>query len=122
LIARAVRASTERGRGKVSIPVTIQQFVILSRDEAPDGGMAPIGSRADIVRDLSNLNTSPEKDGDLILWGPGIRIELPPDEDPVRQMLVTMIEEEIAWQVIVRLAKAMKWKILDPLTGRELSP
>ena len=60
-------------------------------------------------------------DGEDILYGPGIRIELPPGE-PITQMLMTIVEEEIAWQVIMRLAKGLRWKLLDPATGRELNP
>ena len=102
--------------------MTIHQFVILSREEASEEGMAPIGRREEIVKGLSRFNTAPERNGDDILYGPGIRIELPPNEDPIRQMLVTFEEEEIAWPVMVRLAKAFEWKVLDPLTGRELNP
>lgn len=96
--------------------------MILSRDEASDGEMPPIGPRSEIIRDLARFNTAPENDDDDTLYGPGVRLELPPDEDPVRQMLITFTEEEIAWLVLVRLAKEFQWKILDPLTGRELTP
>ena len=98
-----------------------QQFVILSRDEAPGEGLAPLGSRKEITSQLGPYNTAPETDDGDILYGPGIRIELPPS-DPVTQMLMTVTEEEIAWLVIMRLAKGMNWKLLDPATGRELSP
>jgi hypothetical protein len=102
--------------------VTLQQFVILSRDDASAGEMSPIGPRSEIICELARYNTAPERDGEDVLYGPGVRIELPPHEDPVRQMLITMEEEEIAWHVLIRLAKAFHWKILDPLTGRELAP
>ena len=99
-----------------------QQFVILSRDPATDNGMAPIGPRSDIIRKLTQFNTSPEQEGDDVLYGPGILIELPPDQDPVAQMLMSITEEEIAWLVVMRLVKELHWKILDPETGRELGP
>jgi hypothetical protein len=47
---------------------------------------------------------------------------LPPEQDPVLQMLLTVSDEDIAWSVILRLAREMQWKILDPSNGRELSP
>jgi hypothetical protein len=84
--------------------------------------MAPIAPRSDIVDELRRFNTAPERDGGDLLYGPGITIEMPPNEDPVRQMLLTMVEEEIAWHVLIRLAREFSWKILDPLTGRELTP
>ncbi len=101
--------------------MSTQQLVILSRDQGADGGLGSLGSRADIVERLSHLNTAPEQNGGEILYGPGIRIELPPT-DSITQMLMTIVEEEIAWQVIMRLAKEMQWKLLDPATGRELNP
>ena len=99
-----------------------QQYVILSNELATDNGMVPIGSREEILNLLANYNTAPENDDESILFGPGIRIELPPDQDPVPQMVLSVIEDEIAWLVIMRLAKELKWKILDPMTGRELKP
>ncbi|MFK7959033.1 MAG: hypothetical protein AB8G96_00785 [Phycisphaerales bacterium] len=98
-----------------------QQFVILSSDPATDAGMAAIGTRAEIEKTLSAFNTGPERAGELIYFGPGVRLELA-NEDPVRQILMTITEEEIAWQVILRIGKAMHWKLLDPSTGRELTP
>ena len=99
-----------------------QQYVILSNETATENGMVPIGTREEIRNALANYNTAPENDDTDILFGPGIRIELPPDQDPVPQMVLTVVEDEIAWLVIMRLAKDLKWKILDPMTGRELKP
>ena len=99
-----------------------QQYVILSNEVPTDNGMAPIGSREEILNLLASYNTAPENDDESILFGPGIRIELPPDQDPVPQMVLSVVEDEIAWLVIMRLAKELKWKILDPMTGRELKP
>jgi hypothetical protein len=101
--------------------VSTQQLVILSRDPSNDDGLAPIGTRDEVLQALSAYNTAPEREGDDILWGPGIRIELPPSE-PISQMLMTLVEEQIAWTVIMRLAKKLQWKLLDPSTGRELTP
>ncbi len=99
------------------------QYVILSRQPGSSGGngLAPIGGRAEIINDLSRYNTASDGTGDEVLYGPGIRIEMPPDQDPVTQMLMTVVEEEIAWLVILRLAKAFSWKIVDMNTGRELN-
>ena len=99
-----------------------QQYVILSNEVGPDNGMAPIGSREEIVNLLANFNTAPENDDMDVLYGPGILIELPPDQDPVPQMVLSVIEDEIAWLVIMRISKELKWKILDPMSGRELKP
>ena len=37
------------------------------------------------------------------------------------QMLMSIEEEEIAWMVVMRIAKELNWRILDPATGRELN-
>lgn len=99
-----------------------QTFVILSPEESGKNGLAAIGTRAEIIKKLDTLNTSPERPGEDVLWGPGIRIDLPPEKDPVDQMLLTVVEEEIAFLVIMRIGRICQWRILDPETGRELNP
>lgn len=98
-----------------------QQLVILAREDGAGSDPSALGTREEVVRRLSAFNTAPEADDGEVLFGPGIRIELPPQE-PVSQMLLTIVEEEIAWQVVMRLAKAMEWRLLDPSSGREFSP
>ena len=84
--------------------------------------MAPLGSRKQLIRELSGFNTAPEQPNDEeVLYGPGIRLELPPGQDPVQQLLLTVVEDEIAWLVIMRLAKTFNWKIVDTDSGRELN-
>lgn len=100
------------------------QFVIMSQKE-PTGGMslAPIAPRKELVQELSRYNTAPEStDNADVLFGPGIRIEMPPGQDPVMQMLLTLTEEEIGWLVLRRLAQKLNWKVLDPESGREWKP
>lgn len=99
-----------------------RQLVILSRHSDKDGGLSPLGNRRDIEDALSLRNTASDRPGGHVLYGPGIELELPPEQDPVLQMLLTVSDEDIAWSVILRLAREMQWKILDPSNGRELSP
>ncbi len=99
-----------------------RQLVILSRTHNKDGSLGSLGSRADVVKSLALRNTAAEMDGGDILHGPGIEIELPPGQDPVLQMLLHINDDDIAWVVIMRLAKDLQWKVLDPASGRELSP
>jgi hypothetical protein len=97
-------------------------FVILSKSSATSNGMVPLGSRKQLINELSRFNTAPEQAGDdEVLYGPGIRLELPPGQDPVSQLLLTVVEDEIAWLVIMRLAKTFNWKIVDTESGRELN-
>lgn len=107
---------------RYSLSIVASQYVILSRQPSTSSnGMAPIGSRGEIIGHLSQYNTAPDGTGDDVLYGPGIRLEMPPDQDPVTQLLLTVVEEEIAWLVILRMAKAFGWKIVDVNTGRELN-
>lgn len=98
------------------------QLVILARTSGTSGELAPIASRSEILRQLELRNTGPERKGDDLLYGPGIEIQLAPGQDPITQMLLTITDEDIAWVVIIRLAKELNWKIFDPYTGRELKP
>jgi hypothetical protein len=109
---------------KVADPaISGRQFVILSGREAPAGeGMPPVGPRKEIVDNLARCNTSPEENGSPdVLFGPGIRVELAPGQDPITQMLVTINEEEIGWLVLTRMIRQFGWKLVDPNTQRELN-
>ena len=97
-----------------------KQFVILSREQE-NGEATSLGSRHDLVNTLSARNTAPEREGEDVLYGPGIQLELPP-QDPVAQALLTITEEDIGWLVLMRIARDLHWRILDPETGRELNP
>lgn len=98
------------------------QLVILSRSAAKGGELAPIATRVELLRQLALRNTGPEREGEDLLYGPGIEIQLAPGQDPVTQMLLTITDEDIAWVVIIRLARDLNWKIFDPYSGRELKP
>lgn len=98
-----------------------EQYVILAQRESTSEAMPAIGTRREILDQVAPFNTAPDVNGSNALYGPGFIIELPPHE-PITQMLLTIVEEEIAWQVIMRLAKQLRWKLLDMTSGRELVP
>jgi hypothetical protein len=98
------------------------QLVILSRLTGKAGELAPIATRSELVKQLALRNTGPERTGDDVLYGPGIEIQLAPGQDPVTQMLLTITDEDIAWTVIMRLARELQWRLFDPRSGRELKP
>ena len=100
-----------------------RQFVIMAREGATrNGPVPPLGARRQILADLYQCNTGPEREGDDVLYGPGFRLELTPGQDPVTQMLLTITEDEIGWLALMRVAKKLQWRILDPNTGRALEP
>jgi hypothetical protein len=82
--------------------------------------MASLGDRKTIIQQLGQMNTCPEREGEPFLYGPGIKLEMREGEDPVRQILLSIVEEEIAWLVIERIAKTFNWKIIDFETGDEI--
>ncbi len=84
--------------------------------------MPAVGPRKEILEALARCNTAAEDSGSPdVLFGPGIRVELAPGQDPVTQMLVTVNEEEIGWLVLTRMIKEFGWRLLDPNTQRELN-
>jgi hypothetical protein len=82
--------------------------------------MTPIGTRREILGILRVLNTAPQANGEDVLYGPGIEVELPPGLDPVTQMLLKLTDEDVGWDVIRAIAHRTHSRLLDPLSGREL--
>ncbi|MCH2140388.1 MAG: hypothetical protein MK100_05060 [Phycisphaerales bacterium] len=96
-----------------------QQFAITPRETAS----APnLGTRDEVVTSLAVLNTAAEQPGEDVLWGPGIRVDMTPGQDPVTQMLLTVVEEEIAGLAIMRIGRICKWRIIDLETMVEIEP
>lgn len=111
-------ASARKIRNRM--PSTRQLVLIPAPDD--EGGAATLGTRRDVVRSLARFNTRPDgsPDGSSIVHGPGFRGELPmcEDGDDVSQILVTIVEEEIAWPVLSRLCRGLDWRMMDPDSGR----
>jgi len=98
----------------------MRHFIVTSPASGGDRGLQPLGSRAEIAKALSARNTAPERPGEDTLYGPGIIIEFSPGQDPVLQMILFIDDEDIAWQVIPRLARELHWRLVDDATGREM--
>lgn len=79
-----------------------------------------LGSRKSVLASLSHLNTHAECDGGDILYGPGVEFQLAPNQDPIVQMILVLSDEDIAWQVIERIGKTLKWKYVDVNSGEEM--
>jgi len=92
-----------------------RELVVLPLEDAGD----ELAGRSDLFAQLAVFNTSPEAPGGDVLYGPGIRIDLPPEQDPVRQMLLTVVDDDIAFSVIRRILGRFAWRILDPISGME---
>lgn len=90
---------------------------------ATPGNGKPLGTIREIREKLASFNTASDGAarkalGTELLHGPGIVVELPSSQDQVNQALVTVIEEDIAWPVLMRLCRRLGWALMDPNTGR----
>lgn len=100
-----------------------RQIVIVSAQPA-DEGLPPLGTIAEVSDALAAFNTAPDgskridEASTVVLHGPGLVVELPMGLDRVTQGLVTLIDEDVAWPVLMRLVKSLPWKLLDLETGR----
>ncbi|MBM4107811.1 MAG: hypothetical protein FJ255_03210 [Phycisphaerae bacterium] len=88
-----------------------------------DGGPATLGALKDLRATLGRYNTGgdgtgPDAGGVEILHGPGFTCEVATAQPVVQQVLVSLLDEDIAWPVLSRLCKAEKWKMMDVETGR----
>ncbi len=104
-------------------------LVNLLEDDGPSEAGSPsvlnavsLGRSSEVVSLMAQFNTSPDGAPETpgVLYGPGIIAQLPmvgPD-DPVNQVVVTLADEDIAWPVLIRVCKALGWKMMDPDTGR----
>ncbi|TVQ62004.1 MAG: hypothetical protein EA378_05935 [Phycisphaerales bacterium] len=97
--------------------------LVLQRPD-PDNppALLSLGKPADVAEAMAPYNTAPDGGtkslGTLILYGPGITVELPTSAPQVNQAMVTVVDEESAWPVLSRMCKANDWKMIDPDTGR----
>src|SRR5262245_7905004 len=98
-------------------------LALMSAEPAPGGGNRPLGSLKRITELMSNFSTAPDGSppgqmGTHRLHGPGMVVEIPAGQDQIAQAMVTLVEEEIAWAVLTKLCRALKWKMIDLETGR----
>jgi hypothetical protein len=98
-----------------------RSLVILSNQPDSAAGRPPIADRSELLDRLAAMNIAPQSPDDLdALHGPGVRLEFTPGEDPVSQVLLEIVDDDIAWAVIERLRRAIPVRIVDPISGREL--
>ena len=100
-----------------------RQIVIVSSAPA-DEGLPPLGTMDEVAEALADFNTAADGSprsasaGTVVLHGPGLVVELPMGLDRVTQGLVTLVDEDVAWPVLMKLVKSLPWKLLDLETGR----
>jgi hypothetical protein len=98
----------------------LRQLVLLKPGQ---GEPAPMGTLHEVRSTLERYNTSgdgtgPDAGGVEVLHGPGFTCEVALAQPTVRQVLVNLLDEDIAWPVLSRLCKAEQWKMMDVESGR----
>ncbi len=91
-------------------------------------GLPALGTIAEVTAALSRYNTAPDGSppkggmGGLVMYGPGLYMEMAPVDGEVRQVMVTMTDDDFAFPVLLRLCREQRWTMLDPDTGRRFGP
>jgi hypothetical protein len=103
------------------------------------GGDGPpeLGSLREVARVLGNCNIAAdgsgpdgygERLGTGVFYGPGMVLEVPLSDEPksrrgegpdVRQILVSLTDEDFAFPVLMRLCKEYGWQMTDAESGRK---
>ncbi len=96
-----------------------KRLIVLAAAKA-DG---TLGSLSEVRAVLARHNTAEDGSartalGTDLLHGPGMMVELPNAAENVNQAMVTMIDDEIALPVLLRICRANRWKMVDLETGR----
>ena len=98
--------------------------VVLMKSVPKGEPMSPLGSHTAVKEALSRYNTAPDGTprsktaGTEVLHGPGMIVEIPTTTDQVQQAMVTMTDDDIAWPVLERACRTLKWKLVDLESGR----
>jgi hypothetical protein len=101
--------------------VATRQYVFSQPTDADSGQAESLGSRSEIVKQLAQCNTAPDTESSDCLHGPGMIIQIPPQQDDITQLLVSVFTEDYAWPVLIRICKETHWQLLDLETGRAFS-
>jgi hypothetical protein len=89
-----------------------------------DGPAKPLGTLREVCERFSRYNTAPDggkrsaSAGTEVLHGPGMIVEVPTSTDTISQAMVTMLDDDIAWPVLLRLCRNLQWKMVDLESGR----
>jgi hypothetical protein len=93
-------------------------------DAKPGDPLLPMGDVSSVRRALADFNTAPDgappKPNAMteILYGPGMIVEIPLNQEEVVQCMVSINDVDTALPVLLRLSKQLKWMMLDIESGR----
>lgn len=103
------------------------------RPKSEGGGLAPLASRGEIAQFFRGFNTAMDREGCDVLHGPGIRVEMPPLQDPVMQLTITVTEDELFHILffgtqneprgrLLRGTMERGWRFFDPVRSEYVPP
>jgi hypothetical protein len=105
--------------------VAKRRHLVLIRLEDPDDRLSPIvplGTEREFREAVAPFNTAtdggPGGMGSITFYGPGLVIEIVPQDGVVRQALVSCQTEDFAWPVLYRICRANRWKLQDMESGQ----
>ena len=96
--------------------------VEIHQEDSERAELPPIGSRAELRDAFLAFNTAAEtnRPEETELYGPGIKVSLPPFADPVTQFELSEDDQDISKAVLLRIARAFNWDLIDIGSGRRL--
>jgi len=108
-----------------------RQVVILKTVNPADDdgdGLPSMGSIDEIQAILARFNTAHDNavagraaDMSLLrLHGPGLVAEFSTSSPEVKQIMVTMTDDDFAFPVLARACREQKWTLMDPESGQRL--
>ena len=113
-----------------------KRSLILLKPGVGEDGAPPLGTLREVRETLGNSNIATdgsgphgygERLGTGVFFGPGMVLEVPLMEEPdahrgqgpdIRQILVSVTDEDFAFPVLMRLCKLSGWQMMDPESGR----
>ncbi|MBC01760.1 MAG: hypothetical protein CMJ34_00450 [Phycisphaerae bacterium] len=103
-------------------------YAVEQHREDPDSEeLKSLGTRAELRAALLPFNTSAETESaaEEELYGPGIRVTLPPydpsdESGPITQFSLFEDDEDISKGVLLRIARSFDWDLIDLSTFRRL--
>lgn len=86
----------------------------------------PLGRLREVRETLAAFNTSEDGSGSehaptLRLHGPGLTLEVATSADPVTQAMASINDESIAWPVLERICRSLRWRLMDMESGRVMA-
>jgi len=99
-----------------------RRLVLQKPDVDDPPALLSLGKPSAVAEAMAPFNTAPDGGnkslGTMILYGPGITVELATSAPEVKQAMVTVVDEDAAWAVLSRMCRVHGWTMVDPETGR----